>query len=129
MVRLAICLFPTYGRILLEQTSHGVVITADLHNLPPGLHGFHVHRCGDLSQGCKSLCDHYNPDGQDHGGRDDLVHHAGDLGNLLVNQDGKCQERFLTKNFYLAEIVGRSLVLHEKEDDLGRGHGKTDPRV
>lgn len=121
MVKKAICLFPGHGYAFLEQLRSGVRITLALDNLPSGLHGFHVHRCGDLSQGCASLCDHYNPDGMQHGGRDDSIHHAGDLGNIYVNRNGACDDSFITYNFVLSEIVGRSLVIHEKEDDLGRG--------
>ena len=36
-------------------------------NLSPGLHGFHIHENGDLSEDCKGAGGHYNPAGMNHG--------------------------------------------------------------
>ena len=58
-----------------------------------------------------------NPDGNPHGGLHDKLSHAGDLGNI---RNGLVYLR--TKKASLTGkrgIVGRSLVLHEGEDDLG----------
>ena len=29
----------------------------------------HIHKTGDLSNGCKSLCEHFNPYNKNHGGK------------------------------------------------------------
>ncbi len=87
---------------------------------PPGSHGFHVHRCGDLRMGCKSACDHYNPNNRAHGGRCGPHRHKGDLGNIVANEDGVCNDRVVA-DVHLYEILGRALVIHADEDDLGRG--------
>lgn len=94
--------------------------TCRLTNLPPGLHGFHVHRLGDLREGCKSACDHYNPSNSTHGGRCGPRRHQGDLGNINADEDGECSDVFRAE-VALPDIVGRMLVVHADEDDLGMG--------
>lgn len=92
----------------------------DLEGLPPGLHGLHVHRCGDLSRGCASTCDHYNPDGSSHGGPLGAHRHRGDLGNVTVDERGRCRDVVIA-DVTVDEIVGRAFVLHADADDLGQG--------
>jgi Cu-Zn family superoxide dismutase len=49
---------------------------------------------------------------------------VGDLGNLLVKNDGTCTSS-LTIDFVQLQgrrsVMGRSLVIHESIDDLGKG--------
>ena len=61
-------------------------IHINLKGLTPGLHGFHIHESGDLREGCKSCCSHYNPNNTEHG--DLYGGHAGDLGNLKTDNNG-----------------------------------------
>lgn len=49
------------GMLTLEQLHGGVRITGTIKGLSQGLHGFHVHDKGDLSQGCDSAGPHFNP--------------------------------------------------------------------
>lgn len=88
-------------------------------NLKPGLHGFHIHKSGDLTKHCDSLCTHYNPENKRHGGRDGKERHLGDLGNIRANSDGIVRETFIIRNLNLKDVLGRSLIIHEDEDDLG----------
>ena len=52
------------------QKKHTDIII-NLSGLSPGLHGFHIHKYGDLREGCSSLCGHYNPKNKKHGGPND----------------------------------------------------------
>ena len=108
------------GTIELFAANGKTEFVCNLTGLQPGRHGFHVHRCGDLRDGCKSACDHYNPDGRAHGGRTGHDRHRGDLGNIVATADGACKDR-LVADVCLDEIIGRALVVHADEDDLGRG--------
>jgi Cu/Zn superoxide dismutase len=94
--------------------------TCELRGLTPGAHGLHVHRCGDLSGGCASTCDHYNPSGARHGGATGPHRPRGDFGNVWADAAGVCTTEVVA-DVDLAEIVGRAFVVHAGEDDLGRG--------
>jgi Cu/Zn superoxide dismutase len=86
------------------------------------LKGLHIHECGDLSDGCTSACAHYNPDGNHHGGLDDGERHPGDLGNVKIDANGNSILTIKSPGLALSDIIGRSVVLHEAEDDLGKGN-------
>ncbi|XP_009238123.4 extracellular superoxide dismutase [Cu-Zn] isoform X1 [Pongo abelii] len=77
----------------------------------------HVHQFGDLSQGCESTGPHYNPLAVPH------PRHPGDFGNFAV-RDGSLWKYRAGLAASLAgphSIVGRAVVVHAGEDDLGRG--------
>ena len=57
-------------------------INARFTGLKEGLHGFHIHVFGNLTEGCKTAGPHYNPFNQVHGGPEEKVRHVGDLGNV-----------------------------------------------
>jgi superoxide dismutase, Cu-Zn family len=59
-----------------------------------------------------------------HSGRENVNRHLGDLGNIEADHYGHANIRLLAKDLNLSgpgSIVGRALVVHSKEDDLGRG--------
>ena len=115
------------GCIEFKEVEDRVKITIKLENIEPGLHGFHIHRTGDLRQGCKTLCDHYNPFKTNHGGKRCKVRHVGDLGNIKADKNGKVNTVMYDSIIKLSgkySIIGRSVVIHEKKDDLGRGNNK-----
>lgn len=48
---------------IVQSVANGPVsITGTIHGLSEGLHGFHVHEKGDLSEGCVSAGAHFNPE-------------------------------------------------------------------
>ena len=88
-------------------------------------HGFHVHEAGDLSEKCMGACAHFNPYDKNHGGPNSYERHVGDLGNIYFDKKGICQINTNDNKIKLrgtkSNIIGRSLVIHEKSDDLGMG--------
>jgi len=111
------------GIITLTQSpGQPTSITGKITGLTPGKHGFHIHEFGDLSDGCKSAGGHYNPDGTDHG---DLEKgHVGDLGNITANSNGVANINISAKRVSLLgeqSVIGRSIIVHSDEDDLGKG--------
>jgi len=84
-----------------------------------------VHEYGDLTDRCESMCAHFNPYGQPHGGPQDKNRHVGDLGNLETDARGRVRTVLYDSLIQLRgtkrNIVGRGLILHQDEDDLGRG--------
>ena len=108
------------GVILFTQKEDSVQIKIDIKGLKNNhLHGFHIHESGDLREGCKSCCAHYNPNNTEHG--DLYGGHAGDLGNIKTDEHGNCKMSLKTDKFIVDEILGRSIIIHEDEDDLGLG--------
>jgi Cu-Zn family superoxide dismutase len=89
-----------------------------------GLHGFHVHESGDLSQKCESMCAHFNPYEKQHGCPGMKERHVGDLGNLVTNDKGQAIYSFyddIVKLRGKCNIIGRGLIIHADEDDCGQG--------
>eukprot|EP00943_MAST-04B_sp_MAST-4B-sp1_P005417 g5417.t1 len=113
------------GVVKFEQTSAGsCVISWHINGLTPGKHGFHVHELADFSNGCKSAKGHYNPEGKTHGGPNDENRHVGDLGNILADANGVAKGSMsdhLIKLNGSTSVVGRSIMVHAGEDDLGKG--------
>ncbi len=107
------------GYILFVQHKDHVAVNVHLQGLSDGKHGFHIHKYGNLLKtDCSKCGGHYNPSGVSHGGRSSG--HAGDLGNLVF-RNGKSNTRFTVAKFKLEDVFGRSVVIHELEDDLGKG--------
>ena len=111
------------GTIMFKQQGEGpTLIVGKVTGLEPGEHGFHVHEFGDLSKGCESAGGHYNPDGTEHGNLEQG--HVGDLGNVTANEDGIANISIIAERITLMgerSIVGRAVVIHSKQDDLGKG--------
>lgn len=115
------------GTVVLRQSSprHAVELEFDLKGFRPNqVHAVHIHEFGDLTQGCASLGAHFNPTQVPHG--HGHAGHAGDLfNNLQSNGQGRFQATFATFGVSLVpgapgNVVGRSIVLHQFPDDLGR---------
>jgi Cu-Zn family superoxide dismutase len=111
------------GTILLMQApGTTTLIKGTVTGLEPGPHGFHVHEFGDMTKGCESMGGHYNPDGVDHG--DDNEGHVGDLGNITADERGVAKVNIVSNRIDLMgdrSIIGRGVVVHADEDDLGKG--------
>jgi superoxide dismutase, Cu-Zn family len=84
---------------------------------------------------------HFNPAGKTHGAPQDVERHAGDLGNITADASGACVPGSVPSPgsrgssgsavFTISDvqiplsgansIVGRAVVVHELQDDLGKG--------
>ena len=114
-----------HGTVVFNELANGSLrIKVDIESINPGLHGFHIHESGDLRKGCNSLCAHFNPHNKNHGGRRSKERHLGDLGNVKANEKGVVKTSFTDHQLKLKgkyNIVGRSCIVHEDKDDLGKG--------
>jgi Cu-Zn family superoxide dismutase len=111
------------GQVAFVEERGGVAVRAHFTQMPAGKHGFHIHEFGDMSGGCATLGAHWNPTGQEHGGVHSRVRHAGDFGNV---ERGKVYRYFIEGARILDgsahfRVLGRSVVIHEGQDDLGLG--------
>jgi Cu-Zn family superoxide dismutase len=110
------------GKVDFYDAYGGTVLLVVIQGLPKesgggslGFHGFHIHAggvCMENSQGeFISAGSHYNPENTLH------PSHAGDLPPLLGN-DGTAWMAVYTNRFYPEDIVGHTVVIHEKADDF-----------
>ena len=130
----AIAEIKNHGHIKFVEKQGKTQIIIDVYGFKEGKHGFHIHEKGTVDKGCGSLCAHYNPFKATHGGpNDDREHrHVGDLGNIEIDKNGVCKISFtdlLVKLSGEHSVLNRSVVIHEDEDDLGKGGDKESLRT
>lgn len=80
----------------------------------------------------RSTGGHYNPDKLKHGAREDAVRHVGDLGNVVADENGNVYTSFsdtVMTLFGSRSIIGRAVVVHSSEDDLGRTEHPDSPKT
>jgi Cu-Zn family superoxide dismutase len=127
------------GEARLSETPQGVKIDLTVENLPPGVHAFHIHD--------KAVCQgpdfmgaggHFNPYHKQHGLKNPLGPHAGDLPNITVGPDGRAIVSVVANLVTLkdGEINslfqpgGTSLVIHANPDDeVTDPAGNAGPRI
>ncbi|EDO18819.1 hypothetical protein Kpol_1028p95 [Vanderwaltozyma polyspora DSM 70294] len=93
-------------------------------NSPNSLRGFHIHEFGDLSNGCTSAGTHFNPFNKTHGDLLDINRHVGDMGNVQTDGSGLAKGDTADNQIKLIgtnSVIGRAVVIHAQEDDLGKG--------
>lgn len=113
------------GTVKVQDTAHGVLFTPSLHELPPGLHGFHMHENGQC--GC-AMKDGKMTAGMAAGGHFDPAKtgkhlgpygegHLGDLPPLFVDADGNATLPVLAPRLKVSDIKGHSLMIHAGADN------------
>ncbi len=123
------------GVIRFTQVGPLVKVVADVEGLTPnGFHAFHIHEFGDVtSADGSSAGGHYNPEGHQHGLTSSSSRHAGDLGNLQADAQGKAHYEISVDNISLVgqrnPILGRGVVVHAKIDDGGQPVGNAGARI
>ena len=98
--------------------SGGVMVEAEITGLPDynggggsGFYAFHIHEYGDCGNNFDNTGNHYNLKG--------AVHplHAGDMTTLMAN-NGYAWMAFYDGRVNVREIIGRSVIIHERADDF-----------
>lgn len=119
------------GEVILSQKkdeSTPVFFHIDLHGFKPSqgnIHGFHIHESAVKNNSCATAGGHFNPFHTTHGGPNATTRHVGDLGNIVVDSEGKLEDFILTDDRVAfsgeASVISKSIVIHAGEDDLGLG--------
>lgn len=113
------------GSVKIQDTAYGALITPALRELPPGLHGFHVHEhamCGPADK------DGHMTAGLAAGGHLDPAKtgkhlgpygdgHLGDLPPLYVGADGTATLPVLAPRLKVKDVKGRSIMIHAGGDN------------
>ena len=118
----------TVGSAEFVEGPNGVAITVNLQpgqqGVEPGEHGIHIHETGDITPDFEAAGEHFNPTNAEHGFNNPQGPHAGDLENIIVNQDGSASYQ-TTNNLLtlspgqnsLLDSDGSALVIHDQADD------------
>lgn len=115
----------TIGTIEARDSAYGLIITPDLSGLTPGIHGFHVHQhpdCGTAMKDGKPVPGlaaggHYDPGHAGHHSGPYADGHLGDLPALTVDAEGRATLPILAPRLKVADIKGRSLMIHAGGDN------------
>ncbi len=107
------------GSVKIFSTPYtGQLVEVEVYGLPDGttplssgFYGMHIHENGDCTPPFDKTGGHYNPDGRQH------PNHAGDMIPLISNQ-GYAWLSFYDERFSIAEIIGRSVIIHKLRDDF-----------
>lgn len=113
------------GTVTIRDTQYGAVFTPSLAQLPPGLHGFHVHEnptCEPKEQDGKPVAalgagGHYDPTSTKRHGLPWGEGHLGDLPALFVDTSGNATNPVLAPRLKIADVRGRSLMVHAGGDN------------
>jgi len=131
------------GYVRLTQTKAGVLMEVNLHNVAPGVHGFHIHEKGDCSppDTFVNAGGHLNPDGHPHGFKVDHGPEDGDMPNINVDVNGQLKEEMMnprvtldandtSRRGQLLDADGFSIVIHAQPDDyMSQPAGNSGARI
>lgn len=113
------------GTVRIVETRYGLVFYPALTDLPPGLHGFHVHDNPSCAPGERdgvpvaalAAGDHLDPHGTKRHGEPWADGHLGDLPALFVASDGSASNAVLAPRLKFADVINRSLMIHAGGDN------------
>ncbi len=111
-----------YGTVKFHKTERGVLVVAEIYGLPEpkascenGIFAFHIHGGSECSGNGEdpflNVGTHYNPTDCPH------PYHAGDMPPLF-RASGRAFLAFLTDRFTVREILGKTVVIHDRPDDF-----------
>ena len=123
------------GEVHFMAVDGKVKVVADIEGLGADQkHAIHIHQFGDItgSDG-KATGGHYNPEEHDHGLPETAMRHAGDLGNIQADSEGKAHYEITVDNISIAgrrnPIIGRGVIVHAKTDTGEQPTGGAGPRI
>lgn len=105
------------GQINFTDSNYGLLIQPNLHNLPQGIRGFHIHEhpdCGEHGMNAGGHLDpaktnsHQGPYGQGH---------LGDLPSLSIDAEGKANTPLLAPRLKTSDIKGHAVMIHAGGDN------------
>ena len=126
------------GTVTFTQQADGKIkVVANIEGLTPNQkHGFHVHEGTECGEDGMKAGGHFNPGKHSHGKPGDPhdKRHAGDFGNLQANERGVAKLELTVDGITLGgnepnNVVGRTVIVHAKEDDFGQPTGNAGDRI
>lgn len=127
------------GTVTATDTDYGLLLQPDFTNLPPGVHGFHLHANPSCDPGEKdgeiapaiAAGGHFDPGATESHQGPYGEGHLGDLPVLIVDEEGTADLPLLAPRLQVADLSGHALIIHEGKDNyadepksLGGGGGR-----
>src|SRR5262249_53773696 len=111
------------GQATFTEVEGGVQVEIEVHHAPPGWHAAHGQEKGDRSDPeAKPAGGHSTPASKNHGSPQAPEHHAGDFGNLYVDEHGDGRLLLIMPDLTVKDgpssVRGRAIVIHANLDDL-----------
>ena len=104
--------------VIARDTEAGLAFSLNLSGLPPGSHGFHIHRYASCANGGAAAGGHFDPE-------DTLKHlgpngggHLGDLPLLIVDANGQANVEVVAPRLKEKDIHAHSLMIHAGGDNF-----------
>ena len=132
------------GTVRFRQGPTGVLIMAELQDLPPGGHAFIIHQSGACTPDFDAAGDHFDPTEAENG----LIHpswkrsgqiqvHGGDLPNIYAASDGSARADFFSPGITLDpdlshsifDADGSAIIVHEFPDTYSGEESNTGRRL
>ncbi len=109
------------GTVFVRPEGDGLLLSVAVTNIPPGVHGVHVHETGSCEPDFSAAGGHWNPTDQSHGLEDPQGQHAGDMPNLEVSEDGTGSLEYTLGGGAtfegLMDAGGSAFIVHAGRDD------------
>lgn len=110
------------GRATATEVAGGLRFTLDVHGMPQGTHGAHIHTVGHCDPADFATAGgHWNPTGTKHGSMNPQGPHQGDMPNLVIGTDGRGAIGVTIPGATMAGLLdadGSAIVVHANQDDL-----------
>ncbi len=114
------------GKVTASDTKWGLLLKPDLSELPPGVHGFHLHEHASCEPGQKdgkmaaahTAGAHLDPDKAGKHEGPYAMGHLGDLPPLYADSNGKSTVAVLAPRLKTTDLNGRALMIHAGADNF-----------
>jgi len=117
---------PINGIAKFIEKNNIIKLSIDIRDANADQLAIHIHEIGD----CESLDGlsaggHWNPTDEEHGKWGTSPFHSGDIGNLLINEEGAgalvvedYYKRWSISSSGKSNIIGRAIIIHSGVDDM-----------
>ena len=105
------------GQIEFKDSDLGLLIVPNLHSLPAGLHGFHLHEHPNCDSHGNSAGSHFDPLKTNTHLGPYQKGHLGDLPVLYASEDGQANTPLLAPRLKTTDLKALAVMIHAGADN------------